>query len=181
MLRSIVGQAQINAMIALVQTLPPGDFAEVGVYQGGTASHLYQVCLQQGRWLHLFDTFTGTPNFVEGLDRHKVDDEFAAREAPAEIKRVMPVARLYIGEYPNTHPADLPPLAFIHCDCDQYLSYRAVIDRLWPHVVPGGIMLFDDYPYLGGAKRAVEESFAESELRKCFQRYYVVKPNNQET
>jgi hypothetical protein len=83
---------------------------------------------------------------------------------------------LYVGIYPHTHPEDLEDVAFIHCDCDQYESYRAVIDRLWPLVVPGGFLIFDDYPYLAGAKQAVDESFASAELLTCGQRSYVVKP-----
>ena len=175
-LRSIIAPAQLFDMIKLVQTLPPGDFAEVGVYQGGSAQLLYEVTRVRQCKIHLFDTFTGTPFFTEGLDKHKLDDEFRASETPARIMTLMPEAELYIGPYPETHPKNLPPLAFIHCDCDQYLSYRAVIDKMWPLVVPGGILLFDDYPYLGGAKQAVEETFSTEELKLCGYRYYVVKP-----
>jgi hypothetical protein len=46
---------------------------------------------------------------------------------------------------------------------------------MWPLVVSGGILLFDDYPYLAGAKKAVEENFSIDELKTCAQRYYVVK------
>jgi O-methyltransferase len=136
---------------------------------------LYELALRQGRELHLFDTFTGTPFFTEGLDKHKIDAEFADEDAPKRIRRVMPMAHLYVGIYPDTHPIGLQNLAFIHCDCDQYLSYRAVIDELWPLVVRGGIMLFDDYPYLNGAKKAVEESFAKNMLQKAGERFYVIK------
>ena len=87
----------------------------------------------------------------------------------------MPRAELHIGVYPETHPAGLRDLAFVHCDCDQYLSYRAVIDRMWSLVVPGGFLLFDDYPYLKGAKRAVEESFEPAALQKAGQRFFVQK------
>jgi hypothetical protein len=175
MLSSIVSAPQLLAMVKLVETLPAGDFAEVGVYKGGSAWELYKVSLASGRTLHLFDTFTGTPFFTEDLDRHKIDAEFAAELTPVVIGQLMPAAKVYVGVYPDTHPKDLPPLAFIHCDCDQYLSYTAVIEKLWPLVVLGGVMLFDDYPYLAGAKRAVDEHFAPIDLKKCFSRYYVVK------
>ena len=173
--RSIIGKSQLDTMVRLASSAPLGDFAEVGVFRGGSAHELYQIALMQGRELHLFDTFTGTPVYVEGIDQHKVDREFADDAALARIRRVMPAAHLYVGIYPETHPETLGNIAFIHCDCDQYLSYRAVIDCLWPLVVPGGMMLFDDYPYLRGAKRAVEESFRPGELRPCGQRFYVLK------
>lgn len=175
MLESIVSLPQLAAMKSLAQTAPSGCFVEVGVFHGGSAYQLYEVALQQGRDLHLFDTFTGTPFFTEGLDKHRIDAEFADKSAPAHIRDMMPLAQLHIGIYPETHPEDLAEIAFVHCDCDQYLSYRAVIDTMWPLMVRHGIMLFDDYPYLAGAKRAVEETFRVNQLSRCGQRYYVTK------
>ena len=173
--KSIIARHQLDAMVNLLMKLPEGDFAEVGVFHGGSAYELYKVCLRQNRNLHLFDTFSGTPYSVKGLDHHKIDREFEAEEAPKRIRALMPLAKLHIGIYPETHPEDLTNLAFIHCDCDQYESYRAVIDNMWPLLVPGGIILFDDYPYLAGAKKAVEESFSIDRLKLCGARYYVVK------
>lgn len=175
LLSSIVSPSNLIAMQELAAQAPSGDFVEVGVYRGGSAHVLYNVAVLQGRQLHLFDTFTGTPFYLEGVDKHKVDGEFAAPNAAAEIKHWMPAAKLHVGVYPYTHPEELANLAFVHCDCDQYQSYRAVIERMWPLVVPEGILLFDDYPYLNGAKRAVEETFVQSELRRTGSRYYVVK------
>jgi hypothetical protein len=174
-LPSIVAPQQLEDMALLAAKMPEGDFAEVGVYRGGSAYRLYEIAVMQQRTLHLFDTFTGTPVHAEGLDKHKIDDEFAAPGAEATIRRIMPLARLYVGTYPKTHPIALGKLAFIHCDCDQYESYQAVIAHLWPHLVEGGALLFDDYPYLAGAKRAVEEAFDPRKLRLCGARYYVVK------
>lgn len=173
---SIIGQVQLEALALLARRSPPGDFAEVGVYRGGSASVLYKIALMQGKTLHLFDTFSGTPVFTEELDRHKIDREFAAEEAPERLRKIMPLAQFHIGIYPQTHPENLPQLSFVHCDCDQYLSVKAVIENMYPLLVPGGMMLFDDYPYLLGAKRAVEEAFPPAALRLAGQRYYVTKP-----
>ena len=175
MLTSIIAPSQLQAMVQLAGAMPEGAFAEIGVFGGGSAYLLYQVARLQGRELHLFDTFTGTPFFIDGLDKHKIDDEFANPLAPARIRDVMPEAKLHVGVYPETHPQDMPPVAFIHCDCDQYESYIAVLDHMWPLVVKGGAILFDDYPYLAGAKKAVEERFELSDLKQCGQRAFVVK------
>lgn len=172
---SIVGEQQLKAMQELAATMPPGCFCEVGVFKGGSAYKLYEVALASGRDLHLFDTFTGTPYHVPELDHHKIDGEFFAPETVEKIIYDMPMAKVHIGVYPETHPEGLKDIAFVHCDCDQYDSYKAVIGRMWPLVVPGGIMLFDDYPYLKGAKQAVEETFAREDLRLCLSRHYVVK------
>jgi len=173
--KSIIAEKQLKAMQDLALGSPPGAICEVGVYHGGSALRLYEVAIRQGRELHLFDTFTGTPVFDFRYDHHKINEEFADHDAPERIRTLMPLADLHVGVYPETHPENLGEVAFIHCDCDQYASYRAVIDHLWPLVVPGGSILFDDYPYLAGAKQAVEESFSQSELKLCFARRYVVK------
>jgi O-methyltransferase len=173
-LTTIVAPSQLMYMRELALTAPPGAIAEIGVFRGGSAYVLYGVALQQGRELHLFDTFTGTP-VARACDKHKVDGEFAAPETPDNIRKLLPAAHLHIGMYPQTHPEDLRDVAFVHCDCDQYDSYVAVINYMWPIMVPGGILLFDDYPYLEGAKLAVEEYFPQEALRLCGQRYYVVK------
>jgi O-methyltransferase len=172
---SIVHPRQLEAMAELARRAPEGAFAEIGVFRGGSAEVLYRIALQQDRELHLFDTFTGTPNHVAGLDKHQVDAEFDAPGIEDKIRRLMPAAKLHVGIYPLTHPKVMPTLAFIHVDCDQYLGYKAVITKMWPLVCPGGIMLFDDYPYLGGAKQAVEEHFDPKSLFTCFQRYGVKK------
>ncbi len=87
----------------------------------------------------------------------------------------MPNAVLHIGVYPSTHPPTLKNLAFVHCDCDQYESIKSVITRMYPLLVERGIMLFDDYPYLTGARMAVDEFFFRGQLQKLGERYYVVK------
>ena len=174
--RSEVSPANLEIMVLLAQSAPPGDFVEIGVYAGGSAYHLYEVAQLQDRTLHLFDTFNGMPVYTEGLDVFRLGTFKPDRHTDIRLQAMMPRAKFYIGLYPETHPSDLPPVAFIHCDCDQYISYRSVIDTMWPLVVPGGIMLFDDYPYLPGAKRAVEETFGQSELLKAGEHFYVIKP-----
>lgn len=173
-IESALGRGQIENLKSLARDVPEGCFAEVGVFHGGSAYHLYEVALLQGRELHLFDTFAGTPFFVVGLDEHKIGDEFADSGAPKRIREFMPLAKLHIGIYPDTHPADLKDVAFVHCDCDQYDSYVAVITHMWPIMPLGAVMLFDDY-HLAGAKKAVHEFFLEKELKRNAGRHYVRK------
>ena len=174
-LQSIVAPNNLLEMQKLVRTLPSGAICEIGVFHGGSAQYLYEVAMEQNRELHLFDTFSGTPVFTEGLDKHKIDGEFADNNAPERIRIAMPEAHLHVGLYPQTHPKALRDVAFIHCDCDQYISYCSVIQYMWPLVVKDGVILFDDYPYLPGAKKAVEEHFDPKTLLKCAGRYYVIK------
>ncbi|MDA8253738.1 MAG: class I SAM-dependent methyltransferase [Rhodospirillales bacterium] len=160
MLPSIVPAEVIEALVACAETAPPGAFAEVGVYQGGTAWRLMQICHRQGRALHLFDTFAGLP-VADPIDPHGVG-AFAAPETA--VRAALPDAVFRVGVFPDTLPPDLGPLAFVHVDCDQYRSVRACVEHLWPLLVPGGVMWFDDYGELPGAKAAVDEVFAPGQI-----------------
>ncbi len=172
---TIVDRAQCAAMYQLALVSPPGAFAEVGVYLGGSAEYLYRAALPQGRNLHLFDTFSGMPVYTPEYDTHKIGEFEPPAGTVGRIRSLMPLAELHIGVFPETCPPDLEPLALVHVDCDQYTSYKSVFEYLWPRLVFGGVMIFDDYPYLGGAKRAVEEHFDPSGLKTCYHRNYVVK------
>lgn len=170
--KSRIEHEQLLALEELAKTAPEGEFIEVGVYRGGSAWYLYNVAMKRRRSLHLFDTFTGIPN------RGPMDERRAGDYADTnldDLKAQFPKAIFHVGIFPETLPDDLTDIAFVHVDCDQYDGHRACIDLLYPRMVPGGIMLFDDYPFLTGAKQAVDESFPPERLIFNGHRYYVVK------
>jgi hypothetical protein len=74
----------------------------------------------------------------------------------------------------------------VHLDCDIYESYKTCLDSLYDQVVPGGVILFDEYacPVWPGATRAVDEFFSDKpekpllcrdEGRPQKPKYYVIK------
>jgi O-methyltransferase len=169
--RSAMGQDTIADTVALAKTAPPGCFVEVGVYRGGMAWHLAAVARERRVRLHLFDTFAGMP-FADPEDCNGVGS--FADTSIAEVGRAIPDAVFHVGIFPDTLPADLRDIAFVHCDCDQYRSVRAVIDHLWSRLVPGGLMVFDDWDTPGG-KRAIQETFKDV-LSDAGNRRHVRKP-----
>lgn len=52
------------------------------------------------------------------------------------------------------------PVALAHVDCDWHDAVRVCIERLAPHVSPGGKLIFDDYSSYSGCRRAVDEWLA---------------------
>ena len=176
-LPSVMPSAALDTLRRLAEGVgrvpSPACFVEVGVYQGGSASVLYDVACNQGRYLYLFDTFNGIP--VAGpLDRHSVGD-FADTNMMT-IRDALPAAVLYVGLFPDTMPADPMQIAFAHIDCDQYASVKACITQLWPLMAPGGVMLFDDVE-LEGARAAIEEAFSPDQLQVTSEnRWYVISP-----
>lgn len=142
----MIPQSQIPALElmelrGLCASTPQGLIVEVGVYKGGSAWALSQVAY--GRPLHLFDTFTGIP--FQETERGDIMEVGRFNDTSAEaVQAAVPEAILHIGIFPETLPSDFTGIAFIHVDCDQHKSTYDVIQCLWPHVVPGGIMAFDD-------------------------------------
>jgi O-methyltransferase len=153
---SLLHPEALLELLELAGGTPPGAFAEFGVYQGGAAFAMARLARAQARALFLLDTFTGIP-YAGPHDHHRPGD-FKDTSAAA-VQRMIPEAHMIVGVFPESlagHPP-LAPLAFVHVDADQYASLRAAIQVFPPLMVPGGVMLFDDYGCLEGATRAVLE------------------------
>lgn len=133
---------------------PPGAFVEIGVYKGGSAWHLAEIAKAQKRPLYLYDTFTGIP-FQDAIDYHKVGD--FGDTSFAMVRDAIPYATVIRGVFPATY-VEMGPIAFAHVDADQYQSIKDACERLGPNMVNGGVILFDDYGYIEGATKAVNET-----------------------
>ena len=172
---SLIHPAQLAEIARLAREAPPGPLVEVGVYRGGSAWHLLRIAREQGRILHLYDTFTGIA--AAGVnDRHGVGDfgDVSFYEVTQALSD--PQTCFHVGEFPATLGPFPDHVSFVHVDCDQEITIDAAIAGFWPRLVVGGIMLFDDYPYLEGARLAVERNFLKSELKMTDgDRYYAVK------
>lgn len=158
-LPSVVGMSAISALVDRASQAPAGAFAELGVYQGGTACWLAAVARVQTRALWLFDTFTGIP-FADPVDQHQVGD-FGDTSLEA-IAKAIPEAIIVPGVFPQSLDGCLlPSFAFVHVDADQYRSVRSACLIFGQLMVPGGVMWFDDYqsPTTPGATLAVDECF----------------------
>lgn len=149
----LVGNATMKDMVDYVRKCPDGCVVEVGVYQGGSALWLSEVCEEQGRELWLYDTFSGIP-YQGPDDSHKVGD-FSNTSAEA-VSKMIPKARVVEGIFPKSLKS-MPPVAFAHIDADQYQSIMDSINALKPLMAPGGVMWFDDVGCLEGANKAFNE------------------------
>jgi O-methyltransferase len=160
-MHSLIRPDALNELAEAARAAPDGDLVEVGVYKGGSAWVLDMVGREQGRKVWLFDTFKGTPHANSKFDLHKKHD-FCDVDIE-EVRAVVPDSQLVVGVFPNTlKDADalgMGKVALAHIDCDQYRSVKACCEHLAKRMVPGGVMVFDDYDVLPGAKQAVDEVF----------------------
>ena len=141
-----------------------GDFFECGVHTGGSAKFIAQVMAGAGKKLHLFDTFCGMPQTDPSKDWHLTGDF-----ADTSLKQVRSFVGyedevvFHAGFMPDTFAGlEDSKIAFAHIDVDIYRSMRDCCEFVYPRMVPGGVMVLDDYgqPTCDGARLAVDEYFA---------------------
>ncbi len=143
----------------------PGDLAEVGVYEGGSAKLICEV--KGERNLHLFDTFAGLPEST-AHDRaiHAKKQYACSVESVRNYLSDHPNVFFYQGLFPDSVPADDARLSaarfsFVHFDVDLYESTLACLRYFYPRMNPGGVMLSHDYSILAGVERAFKEFLAD--------------------
>ncbi len=142
-----------------------GDAVECGVFRGGTARLAATTLSAEGRerLLHLFDSFEGMPTGTEGIDRfEKGDFSTTSLEAIRRLMSDVPFARIHAGYIPDTFDdANVDAIAWAHVDVDLYQTVLDCIEYIYPRLVTGAFVIFDDYgfPSCVGARRAVDEAF----------------------
>jgi hypothetical protein len=158
-------EAYIVHSMARAAARLPGDIAEVGVYEGGSAKLICEV--KGERNLHLFDTFAGLPESTTH-DRaiHNKKQYACSVESVGKYLAEYPNVFFYPGLFPDSVPADNARLnearfSFVHFDVDLYESTLACLKYFYPRMNPGGVMLSHDYSILAGVERAFAEFLAD--------------------
>lgn len=154
-----------------------GQFAELGVFQGGSAKMIYQ-SVHGAVPIHLFDTFEGIP------EKQLTDHDYHIRSNPLEEAKAQgmmgagafssPIEQtielfkdrdnvfVYKGMFPETaDPVKDVVFSFVHIDMDIYVPVLEALKFFYGRLSLGGIMVVDDYGHLNGATKAVDE-FAEA-------------------
>jgi hypothetical protein len=163
-----------------------GDVVECGVWRGGSSMMAALTLSDAGdeRRLWLYDTFEGMPPPSERDVDHtgasaastlEQDERVAGASntwAWATIDDVQanmaatgyaPERLTYVqGKVEDTIPGKVPErIALLRLDTDWYDSTRHELEHLYPRLVPGGVLIIDDYGHWEGARGAVDEYFAE--------------------
>jgi hypothetical protein len=181
--------ALVHAVEHIVHAGIPGAIVECGVWKGGSmmaAALTLSRLGEQTRQLLLYDTFEGMP--LPGIvdrDHHDLSADAAMARAGVasfdqwclagqmEVKRNLlstgySQERIHLvpGRVEQTIPSQAPgQIALLRLDTDWYESTRHELLHLYPRLVPGGVLIIDDYGHWQGARRAVDEYFGEQ--RSC--------------
>src|SRR5271170_4220303 len=141
-MRTAVGMESSREVLesALRRVSVSGHYLEFGVYKGGTIGFIArQVGSMQ--LAHGFDSFRGLQEDWSG-DRFAFDAHGRLPKVPVNVV-------LHQGFFADTLPGWLEqyrgPAAFIHIDSDLYESARCVFELLQDRIVPGTVIVFDEY------------------------------------
>ncbi len=184
-------QALIDAVRYCESREIRGSFAECGVWRGGSILAMIlalQDMAAEERDIYLYDTFEGMTEPTEH-DVSSIDPPALATWSQAEDEGTRawpylfdpetfnedvvletlgatgyPEERLHLvaGTVEQTLPDRAPDeIALLRLDTDWYESTRHELTHLYPRLVAGGVLIVDDYGHWEGARRAVDEYFAE--------------------
>jgi len=173
----------------IVENQIEGDLVECGVWKGGSMIAVANMLLALGdrsRNLHLYDTYEGmtepTERDVEFTGKtagallalsDKTDPESVWASTPLDgVKQGVlgtgyePSKVNFVkGRVEDTIPRQAPDhIALLRLDTDWYESTRHELVHLFPRLVPGGVLIIDDYGHWLGARRAVDEYIVEHRL-----------------
>lgn len=176
----------VRAVEYTVRNNLAGSIVECGVWRGGSMMCIAHTLLRLGvsdRELYLFDTYDGMtePESVDRLhdgtaakqilassDKTR-DDLYWAYATLDEVqtnlgKTGYPSEKLHFvkGRVEDTIPQQAPTdIALLRLDTDWYSSTRHELIHLYPRLKGDGVLIIDDYGWWQGAKRAVDEYFAQ--------------------
>ncbi|MCX6118536.1 MAG: class I SAM-dependent methyltransferase, partial [Proteobacteria bacterium] len=141
-----------------------GDFAELGVWRGNTASILAHYAKGHGRKVFLFDTFEGfDAKDLGGIDADKTKEfqDTSLNLAKSVIAPNDGVCEFIKGYFPDsvTDSCKGSTFSIVSLDCDLYEPTKAGLEFFYPRMQTGGIFLLHDYSSLWwtGSKKAIDD------------------------
>jgi hypothetical protein len=161
----------------------PGDIVECGVWKGGNIRGIIDYLHHHNmndRNVWLYDTFAGmtVPEDIDvDLNLKKARDIFEDVKSYASLDSVksllassnFPQKRLnyVVGDVMETlkERKNTPrEISILRLDTDWYQSTKIELEVLYPLLKAGGVLIVDDYGHWQGAKKAVDEYFADSKV-----------------
>jgi hypothetical protein len=133
---------------AVDQATLDGTFVELGFCTGKTINFI--AALKPTKIIYGFDSFEG---MAEDWDKGYVQIRKGTFKVVDQnfVPPVLNNVKLYKGWFKDTLPKFVEeilqdkPIAFLHVDCEIYSSTKEAFDALHNHIVPGTVILFDEF------------------------------------
>jgi O-methyltransferase len=146
-----------------------GDFVECGVNDGWLSLTIckYLDFNALGKSFYLFDTYNGIPAeqvLERERERAALHQYVDCYEATKVKFAAFPGAKLVRGRVPDTlSTVDIDKVSYLSIDMNIAKPERDAIEFFWPKLVPGGIVVLDDYAFGGyDAQHEAMDEFAAS-------------------
>lgn len=170
-------------MVGQACKLKKGIFIEVGTWRGGSGCVIAKKVAMENNasTVYLCDTFLGV---VKAGD---VDDCYNGGEhADTDVSVVKELAdkmnlkniQILQGIFPEETGGYIAgeSVAFVHIDVDVYQSAKDIVAFIWPNLLSGGIIVFDDYgtsttkgmkKYIDEVKDSEDRIFISNVMGQC--------------
>ena len=131
-----------------------GALIEIGVWKGGSGALIAKKAKLSGikDKVYLCDTFKGIVKSCKKDSFYK-DEDLAdtSRETVEEVinKLKLDNTKILVGIFPEetSKLVSDKTFRFCHIDVDVYESAKDIVKWLWPKLVVGGMIVFDDYGF----------------------------------
>lgn len=141
-----------------------GGYLEMGVCTAKTINFI--AALNPTKLIHGFDSFEGLPEDWVRDDQVVPQGSFGFRN-PSEMPYVLHNVILHKGWFRESLPRfkattfNGHPIALLHIDCDLYSSTVDTLTALEENIVPGTIIIFDEFYNYPGSERHEFKAFVE--------------------
>ena len=198
------GSARIGKLLAHYELYKkvinlPGAIVECGVFKGVSLAKfaMFRELFENtySRKIIGFDIFGKFPETNFDADQalrskfiHEAGEESISEGQLLEVlahKRLEQNVELISGDIVKTVPTYTQKhpelrISLLNLDTDIYEPAVVILERLWPRIVEGGILILDDYGIFPGETKAVDEFFQHHkvEIQKlpfCMTPCYIVK------
>lgn len=166
--------------------LNAGCIIECGTWRGGMAAAMVHL-LGSDRSYHFFDSFQGLPLVTEedgaealGWQQNTTGPRYfnnctADRSEFNSVMDLIPFTYSFVqvheGWFEDTFlKAATGPIAVLRLDADWYRSTKICLENFWPRLLPGALVIIDDYYCWQGCRRAVHEYLHRVEATEAIER-----------
>jgi hypothetical protein len=155
-----------------------GLVLEFGVWKGTTINRIADH-LGEERQVHGFDSFEGLPEDWFGkYERGSFNRNGSLPDVRSNVQLIAGWFDKTLPDFVAAHDGDV---SYLHVDCDLYSSTKTIFEFLGDRIVPGTVILFDEYFNYPGWRmhehRAFQEFVDERRLKFRWIAYNTVEWN----